>query len=68
MRQAYEEGAWQIIEPIMLTEVNAPVEYQSAVMGHLNKRHAVLVNQEVNQGWFTIQSEVALNDMFGYGN
>lgn len=66
MKQAYASGTWQIIEPIMLAEIIAPVEYQSAVTGHLNKRHAVIVSQDSTQGWVTIQCEVALNDMFGY--
>jgi elongation factor G len=66
MRQAFNEGVWQIIEPIMLTEVTAPNEYQSSVIGNLNKRNALITNTEINQDWFTIYSEIALNDMFGF--
>ncbi len=66
MKQAMNEGKWQVIEPIMLVEVTAPEEFQSTVLGNLNKRHGVITNTETNQGWFNMQCEVALNDMFGY--
>ena len=52
----------------MLVEVTAPEEFQSIVLGNINKRHGVILNTEKNQGWFNMQCEVALNDMFGYCN
>jgi elongation factor G len=66
MRQAYDEGKWHIIEPIMFVEVTAPDEFQSTVVGNINKRNGVIINSETNLGWFNLQCEVALNDMFGY--
>ena len=66
MKQAFAEGKWQIIEPIMFVEVTAPEEYQNAVVGNINKRNGMILNSETNSGWFNIQCEVALNDMFGY--
>ena len=66
MKQAYADGKWQLIEPIMLVEVTAPEEFQTAVMGSINKRHGLILFSEVNNGWMTLQCEVALNDMFGY--
>jgi len=68
MKQAFAEAKWQILEPIMFVEVTAPEEFQSSVVGNLNKRHALIVNSETNQGWFSVQCEVALNDMFGYSS
>jgi elongation factor G len=68
MKQAFSGGSWQLIEPMMYVEVSAPEEFQSAVQGNLNKRFAIVLNNETNQGWFNIQCEVALNDMFGYCN
>lgn len=67
IKQAYTEATWQLIEPIMYAEITAPCEYQSAVTGNLNKRNALILSTEINQDWVTIRSEVALNDMFGYG-
>ena len=66
IKQAYDHGKWQVIEPIMLVEITAPEEFQSSVIGNINKRHGVILNTETNQGWFNMQCEVALNDMFGY--
>jgi elongation factor G len=28
MKQAYSDGVWQIIEPIMFCEITAPIEFQ----------------------------------------
>jgi translation elongation factor EF-G len=50
----------------MLVEITAPEEFQSIVLGNINKRHGVILSTETNQGWFNMQCEVALNDMFGY--
>jgi translation elongation factor EF-G len=47
-------------------QVTAPSEFLSAVTGNVNKRNGVILNSETNQGWFNLQCEVALNDMFGY--
>ena len=66
MRQAYKEGQWQLIEPIMSCEIGAPNEYQSVVMGHLNRRNAIITNTDTSNEWVTIYCEVELNDMFGY--
>lgn len=66
MKQAFAEGSWGLIEPVMLVEVTGPEEFQSTVMGNINKRYGSILNTEINNGWFNIQCEVALNDMFGY--
>jgi len=66
MKQAFDEGAWGIIEPVMLVEVTGPEEFQNTVLGNINKRHGSILNTEMNNGWFSSQCEIALNDMFGY--
>lgn len=66
MKQAFEHGTWGLIEPIMLVEITGPEEFQSTVLGNINKRHGSILNTETNNGWFNMQCEVALNDMFGY--
>uniref|UniRef100_A0A336KYM9 Elongation factor G, mitochondrial n=1 Tax=Culicoides sonorensis TaxID=179676 RepID=A0A336KYM9_CULSO len=66
VKEVFERGAWQILEPIMLVEVTAPVEFQGSVMGQLNKRKGIITGSEGNDGWFTVYAEVPLNEMFGY--
>jgi len=52
MKQAFDEGAWGFIEPVMLVEVTAPKEFQNTVLGYIYKRHGLVLNTEVNNGWF----------------
>ncbi|XP_037089550.1 LOW QUALITY PROTEIN: elongation factor G, mitochondrial-like, partial [Pollicipes pollicipes] len=66
VKEAYASGHWQVLEPMMSVEVSAPAEFQSAVMGQLNRRAGVVLGQDSNEGWFTVFAEVPLNKMFGY--
>ncbi|XP_035718819.1 elongation factor G, mitochondrial-like [Vespa mandarinia] len=66
MRDAFESGSWYILEPIMLVEIIAPEEFQGTIIGHVNKKRGIIVNTDINEGWFIINAEIPLNDMFGY--
>ncbi|KAK9687298.1 Elongation Factor G, domain III [Popillia japonica] len=66
VKEVFEKGSWQVLEPIMSVEVTAPDEFQGAVIANLNKRHGIVTGTEGIEGWFTIYAEVPLNDMFGY--
>nr|CAD7444970.1 unnamed protein product [Timema bartmani] len=68
IKEVFENGNWQILEPVMAVEVTAPEEFQGTVIGHLNKRHGILTGTDGNDGWFTLYAEVPLNDMFGYAS
>jgi len=68
MKQAAEEGQWAILEPIMTVEITGPDEFNGSVMAALSKRSAIVGGSEVNEGWFTIQAEVPLKDMFGFSS
>ena len=52
------ETPFQVLEPVMLVEVNAPQEFQGAIMAGLSKRSAVILNADTNEGYFTIYCEV----------
>jgi elongation factor G len=68
MRQTYEDGAWQILEPVMSVEVTCPTEFQGTVMGILNKRKGIITGTDDNEGWFVGMAEVPLNNMFGFSS
>ncbi|KIJ53341.1 hypothetical protein M422DRAFT_155610 [Sphaerobolus stellatus SS14] len=68
LREAYKTAQPVILEPIMKVEVVAPMEFQSAVIGSLNKRRGLIIDNEIREDEFTCTAEVALNDMFGYSS
>ncbi|CAB3231385.1 unnamed protein product [Arctia plantaginis] len=66
VKEVFEDGAWQILEPIMFVEVTLPDEFHGTVIGQLNKRGGIITGTEGSEGWTTIYAEVPLNNMFGY--
>lgn len=54
----FEEGNWQILEPIMMVEVAVPEEYQGPIIGLITKRHGIITGLEGNNQWATIFAEV----------
>ncbi|KAH8826828.1 elongation factor G, mitochondrial [Flagelloscypha sp. PMI_526] len=67
-REAFAKARAQLLEPVMKVDVVAPAEFQSAVVGGLNTRRGTIIDSEVRDDEFVCESEVALNDMFGYSN
>ncbi|XP_029834091.2 elongation factor G, mitochondrial [Ixodes scapularis] len=66
IKQVYEYGSWQLLEPIMNVEITAPDEFHGSVLTTISKRRGIVVSNESSEGWFTVTAEVPLNDMFGY--
>ncbi len=65
-REAYMAAKPTILEPIMKVEVQAPEEFQGAVIGQLNQRRGTIISSEKQEGFVQAMAEVPLNDMFGY--
>jgi elongation factor G len=65
LREAYAKAAPTILEPIMKVEIDAPVEFQGAVVGMVNQRRGVIL-ETVSGDNVSVTCEVPLNAMFGY--
>ena len=65
-REAYERAKPVILEPIMNVEVQAPEEFQGAVVGQLNQRRGIIQNTETVEGYVIASAHVPLSEMFGY--
>ena len=65
-REAYNKAKPIILQPIMQVSVTAPVEYQGSCLALLNKRKGIIQDSEVGDDYVEFQSEVSLNDMFGF--
>jgi elongation factor G len=64
-REAYANAAPTILEPIMKVEIDAPTEFQGAVVGQVNQRRGVIL-ETVGGDSVNVVCEVPLNAMFGY--
>lgn len=65
-REGYESAKPVILEPIMTVEVQAPEEFQGAVVGNLNQRRGVIQNTETVEGYLVAVALIPLSAMFGY--
>ncbi len=66
MRNAYEQGASILLEPIMTVDVDTPEEYQGDIIGDLNRRRGQISEIDSRNGFSQIKAEVPLGPMFGY--
>jgi elongation factor G len=64
-REAYLKTAPTILEPVMKVEIDAPVEFQGAVVGQVNQRRGVILETVAGDN-VSVTCEVPLNAMFGY--
>jgi elongation factor G len=64
-REAYAKAGPTILEPIMKVEVDAPTEFQGAVVGQVNQRRGVIL-ETIAGDTVTVRAEVPLTTMFGY--
>ncbi|MBM4362291.1 MAG: elongation factor G [Deltaproteobacteria bacterium] len=64
-REAYSGSKPIVLEPVMKVEVEAPREFQGAIVGQVNQRRGVILDTVSDEN-VTVVAEVPLNTMFGY--
>jgi elongation factor G len=65
-REAVADARAQILEPTMNVQVEAPMEFQGAVVAGLNRRKGLIQNNEAEGAYVTVEADVPLSEMFGY--
>jgi elongation factor G len=65
-RLAYQKANPIILEPIMKVVVEAPTEFQGAVMATLNQRRGIIIGTTEETSSSIIEAEIPLAEMFGY--
>ncbi|EGW32465.1 uncharacterized protein SPAPADRAFT_55910 [Spathaspora passalidarum NRRL Y-27907] len=55
-----------ILEPIMSVDVTAPVEFQGAVVGLVNKLGGLILETETGEDEITVEAQCSLNSLFGF--
>ncbi|KAG8201769.1 hypothetical protein JTE90_012828 [Oedothorax gibbosus] len=68
VQEVFDNGQWNILEPVMHVEVIAPDEFQGAIVTQLNQRKGVVLNMNAMDNWCVVAAEVPLNNMFGYSS
>ena len=68
VRETMQKAKPQVLEPIMTVEVEAPSEFQGAVVAALNRRSGMIQNSDLNDDGSGVKviAEVPLGNMFGY--
>jgi len=65
-KEACRKANLQLMEPIMKVTVTTPEEFLGNVTGDLNRRRAIIAEQEQRANTRVITAEAPLSEMFGY--
>ncbi len=65
-RQSMPKAGPQLLEPIMKVDVFTPEDHVGDVIGDLNRRRGMILDQEKTLTGVRIKANVPLADMFGY--
>jgi len=64
--EAFSRAGGTLLEPIMFLEVVVPLEFQTAIIGTINKRRGNITNAIIDGPMVTVEADVPLSQMFGY--
>jgi len=65
-KEACQKAGLQLLEPVMKVVVTTPEEFLGSVTGDLNRRRAIISEQEQRGNARLITAEAPLSEMFGY--
>ncbi|MBW1974450.1 MAG: elongation factor G [Deltaproteobacteria bacterium] len=65
-RSIYLKAKPILLEPVMKVVVEAPSEFQGAVLGTLTQRRGAIISTSEDGTYTTVEAEVPLAEMFGY--
>jgi elongation factor G len=65
-RQSMPKAGPQLLEPIMKVDVYSPNDHVGDVIGDLNRRRGMILDQEKTTTGVRVKANVPLADMFGY--
>ena len=65
-RQSMPKAGPQLLEPIMKVDVYSPEDHVGDVIGDLNRRRGMILDQEKTTTGVRVKANVPLADMFGY--
>ncbi|GJM14137.1 MAG: elongation factor G 2 [Pseudohongiella sp.] len=65
-RQSMPKAGPELIEPIMKVDVFTPEDHVGDVIGDLNRRRAMIKDQDIGTTGIRIKADVPLAEMFGY--
>ncbi len=65
-RQVFQRSKPCLQEPIMMVEVETPLDCQGVVVGDLNSRRGMILSTESRKATTVIRAEVPLANLFGY--
>ena len=67
-RETFRKTKPVLLEPVMLVEIETPLDFQGPVVGDLNARRGVILGTENRENYAIVRAEVPLANMFGYVN
>ena len=68
MRETLRKADMVLLEPIMVLEVEAPIDFQGSITGHISSKRGLILNTESRVGTCVVKAEVPLANMFDYAN
>ncbi|MBN2829433.1 MAG: elongation factor G [Candidatus Cloacimonetes bacterium] len=65
-REYYHKAKPYLMEPIMKVEIETPNEYRGNVMGSINQRRGIIIDNDIDEQFTRIMADIPLSEIFGY--